>query len=560
MRKGTKSSIALFESVDIRTIKEWVGDYGAKWRKSNKDFYEGRHWQKGDGWIGPLVAGGADRMVQDLTFENVEKIFTSKGVVREIVDREVHSAVGIAPTVSFLGGEEQDEVVEDAKKLFQKWWDLRDAHKLLERGLAVSAWGSRSCFRLYIPRGVLNEKGEVPQMELEDALYYAHVEVIDPDFSGVYFDPETNDECRFVFWKVEYKDKPDEEHAEITYLDEQGETVIRHFVETGDGDKTLDEQARFSLNGELTIFQVDRPLLVTEQVVSLQKAINLNMTMLVTNLILAGFLERIILNASPPGHYEDDPNNPTLKTFVPDPFYVGAHTTNMLVGIETTDFEGNKRITTPEIKYREPIDTTTFGVAKDILYQSLLEEAHQIHVLINRDGNASAESRKQARSEFERAVLISANEAEDVVRWMASVILNMASLISNDKTFFGLRTTAQANVDSGPPTSEEEKATALLAEKEIISNEDAMRRVGVRDTNAMQERIERERRLGKGSLDAAMKRWSVFVQIVNTGIVPPEMAFEAVMSWEKDQLENFGTQRLASIQLEQEDVVPEVDR
>ena len=553
MKKGTLVSVERFRAVDIKTVKEWISEYKSVWRKGNRKFYNGDHWQEGDGWIGPIISGGGDEKVQDLTFENIEKTFTSKGTVREVVDREIHSAVGIAPTVSFLGKEEADKTIEEAKNTFQTWWDLRDAHELLEEGLAVAAWGERASFRLYIPNGVLNERGEVPKMGFDEALYYLHIEVIDPDFSGVHFDPDTNDECRFVFWTVKVKNKPEEEHAELSFLDENGKTVVRHIV------NEKSEEYLFDLNGEFTIFQVKRPLLVSPQVVSLQKAINLNMTMLVTNLILSGFLERIILNASPPGHYEDDPGNPTIKRFVPDPFYVGAHTTNMLVGIETVDFEGNRRITTPEVNYREPVDVTTFGEAKDILYQSLLEEVHQIHVLINRDGNASAESRKQARSEFERAVLISANEAEDAVRWMASIVMNMASVISEEKEFFGLRTTAQANIDSGPPTSEEEKATALLAEKELISNEDAMRRVNVRDTNAMQERIERERRMGKGNIDAAMKRWSVFVQIVNAGI-PPETAFDAVMSWEEDQLENFGTQRLAGIKLEQEDVVPEVDR
>lgn len=41
-----------------KEAQERIPDYNADWLRTNQAFYQGDHWQKGDGWVGPTLPGG----------------------------------------------------------------------------------------------------------------------------------------------------------------------------------------------------------------------------------------------------------------------------------------------------------------------------------------------------------------------------------------------------------------------------------------------------------------------------------------------------------------------
>jgi hypothetical protein len=179
--------------------------------------------------------------------------------------------------------------------------------------------------------------------------------------------------------------------------------------------------------------------------------LNLAKTMLARNVVLGGFLERIILNAQLPGEYVEDATT-KKKTFVPSPLKTGAGTTNVLAGLPVSDATG--RVTgyaTPTIIYRDPVPVTTFNDTALAAYRGMLEEVHQLHAAIAGDATASGESRRQARADFEASLGATIAEVEAAGRWLLETALALAAAFSNQAgRFDALRATFTCRVDSGP--------------------------------------------------------------------------------------------------------------
>ena len=221
--------------------------------------------------------------------------------------------------------------------------------------------------------------------------------------------------------------------------------------------------------------------------------LNLAKTMLARNVVLGGFLERIILNAQLPGEYVEDATT-KKKTFVPSPLKTGAGTTNVLAGLPVSDATG--RVTgyaTPTVMYRDPVPVTTFNDTADAAYQGMLEEVHQLHAAIAGDATASGESRRQARADFEASLGATISEVEAAGRWLLETALAMAAAFANQPgRFDSLRATFTCRVDSGPISADEQKETRENVAAGLLSKETGMVRVGIDDTDAEKAKIAAE--------------------------------------------------------------------
>lgn len=472
----------------------------------NRQLYDGDHWGKGGCfWIGPRPLS-SDSGASD-TLEKIRKALISKNAVAEVVNRHVSAmlrhepawsltvtrplgtveqtnADGTTETVDEQPNEAEQALIAEAEALLTSWWDARGALGVLQDACATLLLAGRAPLRLYVPSGLL-EGGQIPDGDMAASLRLIYADPPpDPLCATVAEDAQTRRPIG-IYLSREAK----QERTEITYVDGD-ETVLR--VLGADGD--LAEPFRFAFGGHIPMHELRRAPLITPQVRQQQQLLNLALTMLGRNVVLGGFLERILLNAQLPGSMQQQSDGSTR--FVPDPLQVGAGTTNVLTGLPITDpITGEiKGYATPSVVYRDPVPTTTFVETKQDAYRGILEEVQQLHALISGDANASGESRKQARADFLSSLADTTTQIERAGRWLLETLLAMAAAFSGQPGHFAaLRAVFSCQIDTGPISSDEiAQVQSLTGGQPLLSQESGMARIGVEDVDAEQARIATE--------------------------------------------------------------------
>jgi hypothetical protein len=484
-------------------------------------FYNGDHWQNGDGWIGPRPQVGEIGEAEVLTM--IENAFVSRNVIKEIVDRHARGVVGFEPAWRFIprrpmednedptDAEQAD--IDDIEAALTEWWNARKIHGTIKSAVADLLQAQRSHFRMYVPRGLLVEGPAVPQSDgttkpgprgvsvkgqdgLAGALKFIYVDHPLPTNAAVYTDPDSQQSVGILIYRqnagsVDKEEGP--ETAELTYLNEIGQTVIR----TVSKDTATSASFTFDLGGHLTMIEMDREPLITKQLTQGQKALNLALSMMPRNVMSSGFLERVLLNAQMPGYWTDASGNRTTdinarKKFVPLPYKAGAGTTNFVRGMDYIDGKtGETKITDPTISFREPSPVAPTAEAKRSHYQDMLEEADQAHVLLQAEATPSGRSREQARADYLTSLSDTTAAVEAAGRWLLETALAMAELFGGRPNVLGAlyRCDFTAKINAGPITDAERTANEASVDKRTLSRESAMERNGVMDVDAELSKI-----------------------------------------------------------------------
>ncbi len=520
-----------FESYTFKAIQDAVGalklDEGAT---ETVDFYDGDHWRDGDAWIGqrpPLE----DQKAYARFMADVERAFDSENVVKEIADRHVGGIVGreprwgYVPRLALAEGQEYDDatktLMEATDAALTAWWDKRDVLKEIRKAVKNTALVGRGPLRVFIPAGRGRDAaGDIqlrPQSDqdpLVAALDLIFIDALRPDECGVITDPDTREEASVFAFTRKGSDGKEVKLAEISYLDDDGNTILR--IVTEDGQVDAGGEKALALGGHLIVFDLEREALITPQVRQGQKALNLTLTQMTRNVNLAGSLERVISNASPPGYYtntatgqpwqEGEPKQ--YRTFVPTPLQVGPAVTTFLTGTKITDDTG--RVTgyaNPSVNYRDPVPVDTFVATRELRYASILGQVGQLHALISKDATASGESRKQARAEFEGTLDITKGALDAAGRWLLETVLLLAATLTNrTATYEPLRCEFGAVVGAGPKTADEETSIMNQRDKGLLSRETAMSRLDVDDVTAEIARIDQEDEARTAREDASFTR------------------------------------------------------
>ncbi len=509
-------SYRIFSQVTFDKARQIVVGAKTDDYSENRQMYDGDHWgRSGKFWVGPHADTHPD-MTSQIRSE-IERLFVSRNVIKEVVDRHISA---IDPHWKFTvrrpldTGEEptddEKQRIGEATTLIKAWLEKRltpmddedDDEDPVSRALANALMAGRSTVRLFVPRETLAETEEgdsvVPRGTLEESLdrIYLHT----PDVTtariyvytnsmqrmGIYVETSVNEEQLISTTGV------DNRYAELVYLDDQKRTVIRVTGEDEDSETTLD------LRGRLTMHQLRRPVLVSPQVRSLQKSLNMCLTMMSRNVVLGGFLERVLLNGQLPGTWEQDAAT-GRKRFVPAPTQVGAGSINQFAGIEyererRADGSVVKEVTQPQMVFREPVDVSTFKDSKELLYASMLEEAHQLHYLLADQGAASGESRKEAIADFVMDVAKTVVALNRLYVWLIETVLAMAANFANEPDAFAdLRVVANCNIDTGRMTPDELRVISELMDRRQISSETGWTWMGLSDPEAERERLNTER-------------------------------------------------------------------
>jgi hypothetical protein len=476
-------------------------------------FYNGDHWQDGEGWIGPQY--DSTHKLYSETMLAIKRTFISHNVVAEMTERHVAGVLArelhwsltvkrpLAPIeetdpvtkeVVVREGEPtaaENALIQEAQTALVEWWNKRNVLETLKHALRGLLCIRRAPLRFSIPPGLRDQNGNLPRADLAGSLDYLYLDHMgyDEDTQEQILPAATvwiNKNSRQpvgIFW---YREN-NEERAEICYVDEQGFTVLRLI----DGDGNVGEPYRMALGGRILMYEMTRKALITKQIMSQQRSLNKTLSMKDRNDTQGGYLERFLLNIKWPGKEVVKPDG-TVE-FVPDIMHTGPGTVNSLQGAEYTDESGITHVLNPQVQFRDPVPATTFIESADHTYAGMLKEGNQLHYA-TKDLAISGESRKQARDAYTKDLQSSANVVEAAARWVLETALAEASFLAGQPgRFDGLRAYVQAKIDPGPVSPDDMRVAAEMLDRGLWDWETAVSATGVDDVDAVKQRLTKER-------------------------------------------------------------------
>ena len=526
------ASPTVFDRYALRKVQAIVATRKNDQAEINLKFMNGDHWQEGAGWVGPsATAAGAE--VNNLTLTAIKQFFVSHNVVAELTNRHVAGVLGrelhwaftvkrplamkevTDPETEQVTMEkesptpEEQALIDEAEAVMTEWWDKREAPEILQTLLEAALNAKRGVLRLFVPPGMRDENGNLPTLELAECLNYiwlqhlgSNEDTLDLQFPSatVYTDKHSRRQVGiFVYDEVpeEQADDdgllvlgPDEaittqQRAELTYLDGNGDTVLRVINNLGN----VEDPVTLPLGGRLLMYEMTRRWLITPQIVSQQKQLNMTKTMKGRNAVQGGFLERTFFNVQWPG--KTDPNT---GDFVPTPLRVGPGFMTSLQGVVAEGEEGKQIPLNPSVTYKDPVSPQTFIDTEESDYIAMLQEGNQLHYALSGDGRVSEESRKQAREAFRQDLQYSAGKVAATGRWVLETVLALAAYFAGrGGEFEGLRAYVQPRIDSGPVSPDDMRVAKEMKEAEIWDLETAQSATGVEDVDAVNQRIQKER-------------------------------------------------------------------
>lgn len=480
----------------------------------NRKFVDGDHWQSGDGWVGPgpVKSDPEYRTIMAV----IEAAFVSRNVIDEAIDRLVSAIMGKEPRWSWVPDRPMDDdeeptteeqtLIAEIEDAMTQWWNKRQAHLLLKEMIYKMCFGRRGVWRLFVPMGIADSTQNVSADEFKDALLKLYLDIPEPETSGVWEDPDTRELVGIVIWK----DAKDVEQCEVTWLEGE-KTMIRILP-----DQPTPVPNEYS--GAMPVFEAHLTYeFVNAQLRSLQRALNMTLTLISKGLIDNAFLERIMLGVLPPGHweYEDKPDengNKIRKAYVPDRHETGGRITTYAQPVDFTDEKGVTQLTTPSVVFRDPTDPSGIIKGADFWYSAMLDEVRQAHVLLSKSVVASGKSREQARGDFIDSTNDPQAQTEGAGLELLLCLAKMGEAVCNKRGIYTgkLRPVFKCRPNYGPLTVEERLQNVNEAKDGYMADATAMALNGIDDTDAEMALIEGQPRaaIALSKLQAeAVKAW-----------------------------------------------------
>lgn len=525
---------------------------------------DGDHWQDGSGWVGPY----GTEATKSTVLAKVAPQFTPADVLREALDRKLNALMKREPAILLepvVGG----ELDETAKRLvdtriaeLSTWWDRRGV-KLWARARTATRrmlWAGHGTVRLWIPPSLL-QKGNDGALRMPTGLTFAqaldriYLSAPPPDAAMLYTDPDTQQTCALVTYGHVTRtgeEATTEKIVEVWWVDAQGKTQLRvHSNKEGATTKA----SAYDWQGTLPLAQAEGPPSVTDAVRQQQRRINFFESVLVRNIETAGFPERYILNAEPPGLWSKTPPVLThaLKTqevggetwyLHPEPLTLGSSIVTQLVGIETRDKEGNQSVATPTVTFRDPTDPDFVIKASEHAVDTLLRQLKQKHVAMEKTGEASGTAYQQARTDFVDDLEESRGPAEGMIRDVLASAIAIAESMTRESAFLKkYRPAVHLHVNPGPATPEETRVGAEEVGGGRLSLETHLAKQGVEDVPAEVERIRMEPMARLKLIEQAAKTVDALALV---GVVNPVPLLSTILPEEDVKLITDGRTQAAA--------------
>lgn len=516
--------------------------------KANRLFYDGDHYQDGNGWIGPRPS--ADNPQAADIQSRFEAGFVSKNMVKECVNREVNAIIGKQPdwvitvkrAINKVPAQIQDpafpddpskkiddpnglmvdeplkadeqKLIDEANAIVIPWWDMRQVLKAIQTAARQRSNLGQGALRPFVPEDELTADGKMPKLSIDKAIMLVHVDNPEPEDSTIFVRKSSMREVSIVRINDEESQGQKRTWFEVSALTADNKTVIG--VLTKDGDKTdgdtlttqeqTNEEAlastspegnQFSdplaLGGRLLLHVMKGDPLITPQVRQNQKLLNLALTMCGLNLNEGGFPERSIANAELDGTYIPDPTVEGGKRFVPNPLPRGFGVSLNLQGATYEDKDGNEHVLEPRVSYKDPVEVATFVTSKELARDSIYEEVHQMHALMSADASAAGVSRIQALADFVMNSLPIKEAVDSGGKYIIETALAWAAVLAGaPNKFDSLRVNFDCKIDTGPLTPEERTALQGEVDKKLRSRKSYMLLAGQQDPEAELVQIRNE--------------------------------------------------------------------
>lgn len=476
---------------------------------ANRPYIEGNHFQDGDGWVGPGPKSTDPQYRDFLTI--LEPSFISKNVIDEGCDRLTGAVIGWEPRWAWVPirhditttpqTDAETAAINELESALTVWWDRLQVHKLIKRLIYRLLWAQESTWRLYTPSGMTGANGSVTSASLPEALDRIFLDIPEPEDAFVFEHPDSKRKLGVCM----FKDSKGTEHVELTYLEDDGKTTIRILPpEEGGLDKATNDFGR-----HITMFMVaiDQPL-ITEQVRALNRAYNTTLTLLQKGLADNHFLERMFMNALPPGHWEYESDGKTRKNYVLAKRVTGGKVDSYIQGIDYQQPDGTTAITTPSVTIRQPLDPVGTIGGCEYWYQTLLEALRQDHILINQLATPSGKSREHSRGDFIDSTKDPVMQTNLAGRELLVTVVSMAeAFLGKVGQWTGkFKPVFQCRPNYGPLSVAERVQNVAEAEKGFLSDETVMALNGTDDVDAELSLIQAQPR---AFLDLAAKRADV---------------------------------------------------
>jgi hypothetical protein len=502
-------------------------------------FLDNDPWQDGEGWIGPSITHPDEDSIDIMS--TIEDTMITHPCFEAIIGRHKDGVAGEPnwwltplepPDTNPAEGEpghdpdlpegaelppdqRMRDLIAEAEAFLTEWWDDKSVLTILQKVVEDNLIGERGVMRLFIPRGRqrIAEDGRafIPTGGIVDQLKRIFPMHVPASQGAVIRDDETMDQIGiYSYTLTDVATGGETNFIELHFLDDNGNTIVEVIEEDlrisvgqtfslfdpipADREPQRRTAPGINLNGNLLMFQTERPPLITDSILRLHKFLSKNMTMMSRNGDLGGFLERVVLNGQKPGHWE--PAGDGTRKWIRDVEHVGAGSSTHISGIVTGYDEMNRPIiATPQVQFREPVDVTTFIDSNAEAVAAMLMGCFQLHILISGDATASGESRKQAMADYEKSLKKTKMWLDKLIRWLLFTVLKLAATFAGQPNRYdSLRVVSDCKIDVGPLSSEERSAIIeeVSADPPLRSQEDGMRLLGVEDPDAMKTKIQEE--------------------------------------------------------------------
>lgn len=467
--------------------------------------YGGDMWLGGEGFIGqkpPLALPGAASILAD-----IEAAFVSENVIKEVVGTHVGGILGREPSWSFLpaGAKTRAERDSETGETLTPWWNKRKALKDMQKALRIALCEGIAVRRMFLPRfynGRPLAGATITASNLPSALDLIYFETVESDRGGVFTDPDSQQQIGvFLYEEHDANNDVKRQCAELSFLLPDGRTQCRVVCD----DKTSTDYGPYEMGGHLLIYQLEIEQLITEQVQSSQRSLNLAHTMMMRNVNLAGSRERTVTNAQPPLPATDKVSVTEATTKLagrfPGTFKTGAGAVNFVMGVPIYSDDGQTIVgyTNPNVNITEPVPVDSFMKTISEEKEAIYSQCHQRHVLIVDKADTSGRAREVARKEYERSLKDSKVELDACGRWQLEVGLRLAAQMTGQSGKYAkLRADFNCLVDAGVPDPAfiqqvlEMRKPSGPRLQPIISDETARNLCGVEDAAAELARIQQE--------------------------------------------------------------------
>lgn len=531
---------------------------------TNEKFFDGDHWQDGEGWPQEIdaTADGAEYLRK-----LIQELFESKNIIKEVTERFMDGVLEVKPDAGFAPAEEDeddapDEVIGRAEELTQethRWMERRKFGEEVEEALKYALLGGRGYLRPFVPPTRRDETGGLSGT-WDEVLGNVFVHAIRPTAAVVFTHPDTERKLSIYHWvpgdALDVTDPgrhDDREMVELSWVDpESGETVMRILKEgevpadapdeEQDEDDAIDvfgdeekqnRELRLDLDGHLFLQEIEVEQLITEQVRSSQKSFNLTKTMQTHNEVSSGFSERVFFNAQPPGSFEEKEDG--SREFVPNKLRRGPFRTHFVRGLTTEDEFGNDQLEQPSMEIDDADDPEVYLKGKSSKRKDILDEVNQTYVLMNERAELSGKSRLIARHEFAKTLTKAVEPISELYRGTIMTATVIATEFGSDApSIEDLRVPVEVFTDTGPLTPEEMNALSTMTETGLMSMQTALSRAGINDIEAEMQRIEEEE---DTRLQRLQERAKLVKELVAAGASLPGAA--QVAGWDEEEAQKL---------------------